>query len=608
VGAGHAGIEAALAAARRGKKTLVVTLCLNSIGFLACNPNIGGTAKAQLVKEIDALGGYIGEAADKATIQIRMLNASSGPAVQSLRAQVDKNKYHIIMKKKLEEKDNITLLESDVTDIIVENNKVKGIKTNLGDKYYCKALILTTGVFLGARIIIGEYIQNSGPSGFSRSEKLTKSLLELGLPIRRFKTGTPPRVLAKTIDFDKMQEQRGEDFLPKFSLMTDFEIKNTHKCYLTYTNEKTHEIIRKNIHRAPLYNGSIEGIGPRYCPSIEDKIFRFPDKDKHQIFIEPEGEDTLEMYVQGLSTSMPFDVQEQMMHTVRGLERARIARYGYAIEYDCLDPECLLPTMGIKGIEGLYSAGQINGSSGYEEAAAQGLMAGVNAVNYIEGMPPFILRRDEAYIGVLIDDLVTKGVNEPYRMMTSRAEYRLYLRQDNADLRLAQKGWEQGIIDEKRYKRYQEKKEKIQKLMDRLEKSYSPKEVTSVFERKNQPPPKAGVKAKDILKRVGMDIDDLIAIDPSFKDEEREILLYAQTEIKYQGYMKKQEQSIKELKRMENKEIPKDIDYDKIKGLRIEAKDKLKKIQPLTLAQAGRISGVNPADILVLMIWIEKNK
>lgn len=314
------------------------------------------------------------------------------------------------------------------------------------------------------------------------------------------------------------------------------------------------------------------------------------------------------MYVQGLSTSMPFDVQEQMMHTVRGLERARIARYGYAIEYDCLDPECLLPTMGIKGIEGLYSAGQINGSSGYEEAAAQGLMAGVNAVNYIEGMPPFILRRDEAYIGVLIDDLVTKGVNEPYRMMTSRAEYRLYLRQDNADLRLAQKGWEQGIIDEKRYKRYQEKKEKIQKLMDRLEKSYSPKEVTSVFERKNQPPPKAGVKAKDILKRVGMDIDDLIAIDPSFKDEEREILLYAQTEIKYQGYMKKQEQSIKELKRMENKEIPKDIDYDKIKGLRIEAKDKLKKIQPLTLAQAGRISGVNPADILVLMIWIEKNK
>ncbi|MFW5780475.1 MAG: tRNA uridine-5-carboxymethylaminomethyl(34) synthesis enzyme MnmG, partial [Bacillota bacterium] len=448
----------------------------------------------------------------------------------------------------------------------------------------------------------------SGPSGFLRSEKLTECLVKLGLPIRRFKTGTPPRILARSVDFEKMQEQKGEKGLPSFSQMTDFEINNSHKCYLTYTNKKTHEIIKKNIHRAPLYNGTIEGVGPRYCPSIEDKIFRFADKERHQIFIEPEGEDTLEMYAQGLSTSMPFDVQEEMVHSIEGLEKAQIMRYGYAIEYDCFDPICLLPSMAIKDIKGLFSAGQINGSSGYEEAAAQGLMAGVNAVNYIEKKPPFVLKRNEAYIGVLIDDLVTKGTNEPYRMMTSRAEYRLHLRQDNADLRLTEKGRKIGLVEDKRYNKYLIKQNELKSIKEKLEKRFSPKEVREVFESKNQPAPKAGIKARDILKRVGMDIDDLIAVDKTFKDIERELLLLVQTEIKYEGYLKKQDHDIKEMQKMENKKIPQDIDYDKINGLRNEAKDKLKKIKPLTLAQAGRISGVNPADTLVLMIWIAKNK
>lgn len=608
IGAGHAGIEAAFAGAKKGHKVLLVTLCLNSIGFMACNPNIGGTAKGNLVKEIDALGGIMGKIADQATIQVRMLNRANGPAVHSLRAQVDKNKYHMLMKSSIEKEPNIDLLESEAAEILTnENKQVMGINTMLGQKFLAKAVIIATGVFLNSRIIIGEYSQNSGPSGFLRSERLIDSLKKLGLPLRRFKTGTPPRVLARTVDFSKMEIQEGEEGLPKFSETSDFEVQNSHKCYLTYTNPQTHKIILENLHRAPLYNGSIEGLGPRYCPSIEDKVVKFADKERHQIFVEPEGADTDELYVQGLSSSMPFDVQEKMLHTIKGLEKAHIMRYGYAIEYDCLDSQCLLPTMAIKGWEGLFSAGQINGTSGYEEAAAQGLMAGINAALFIEGKEPFILRRDQAYIGVLIDDLVTKGTSEPYRMMTSRAEYRLYLRQDNADLRLTEKGRQLGMIDDQRYQRFLEKKNALEQIRQMLDKGYSPKSVEEVFKEKGEVVPKGGIKGKDILKRNKINSEDLIKIDGEFAKFDRNLLKIVETDIKYEGYLKKQEHSIKEMKKMEERKIPEDTDFLSIKGLRKEAAQKLDKIKPLTLAQAARISGVNPADIVVLMIWLTKN-
>lgn len=607
IGAGHAGIEAAFCAARKGHTALLVTLSLNSIGFMACNPNIGGTAKGTLVKEIDALGGIMGEVADMATIQTRMLNRGNGPAVHSLRAQVDKAKYHRLMKLRIEKEPLITLLESEVTELLVEENRVSGIKTALGDKYFCSAAILTTGVYLQSKVIIGEYSQASGPQGFLRSEKLTDSLKKFGLPLRRFKTGTPPRVLAKSVDFSEMEAQSGEEGIPKFSVKSDFDVENSYKCYLTYTNENTHKIILDNLSRAPLYNGSIEGTGPRYCPSVEDKIVRFKDKERHQIFIEPEGAETEELYVQGLSTSMPFDVQEQMVHSVKGLENAVIVRYGYAIEYDCIDPQQMLPTLAVKGIEGLFAAGQINGTSGYEEAAAQGLVAGANAALYIEKKAPLVLKRNEAYIGVLIDDLVTKGTNEPYRMMTSRAEHRLYLRQDNADLRLTQKGYDIGIVEEERYYLLEKKIQTMQEIKERLNKSYSPKAVEKVFEEKGEPLPKGGIKGREILKRSVLNRDDLLAVDETLKELDYELLSQVETEIKYEGYLQKQEAAIRETHRMEEKKLSPEMDYTEIDGLRIEAKQKLNKVKPLSLAQASRISGVNPADIVVLMIWLNKN-
>ncbi|MDD4315693.1 MAG: tRNA uridine-5-carboxymethylaminomethyl(34) synthesis enzyme MnmG [Clostridia bacterium] len=608
IGAGHAGIEAAFAAARKGHTVLLVTLSLNSIGFMACNPNIGGTAKGNLVCEIDALGGVMGEVADRTTIQTRMLNRANGPAVHSLRAQVDKAKYHSLMKVRLEREPRITLLESEVKELLTQDKQIKGIKTALGDVYNSSAVILTTGVYLESKIIIGEYSQASGPQGFLRSEGLTACLKSLGLPVRRFKTGTPPRVLAKSIDFSQMEAQAGDKGIPKFSVMTDYAVENSHKCYLTYTNESTHKIILENLSRAPLFNGSIEGAGPRYCPSVEDKIVRFKDKERHQIFIEPEGADTEEMYVQGLSTSMPFDVQEKMVHSVKGLENAIIVRYGYAIEYDCIDPQSLLPTLAVKGLQGLFAAGQINGTSGYEEAGAQGLIAGANAALYLEGKPPFVLKRDEAYIGVLIDDLVTKGTAEPYRMMTSRAEYRLFLRQDNADLRLTQRGYDIGLVDEQRYQRLKNKTEAMSEIKQRLNKSYAPQAVEEAFAAKNEPLPKGGIKGRDILKRSALDKDDLIAVDPTFREVDYGLLTQVETEIKYEGYLQKQEASIKEARRMEERALFPDIDYSKIDGLRNEAKQKLNKVKPLNLAQAARISGVNPADIVVLMIWLSKNK
>ena len=606
VGAGHAGVEAAFSGARKGKKVLLATISLNAISFMACNPNIGGTAKGTLVKEIDALGGEMGKVADLATIQARMLNLANGPAVHSLRCQVDKEKYQRRMKYRLEKEKNIDLLECEINSILLENGKVIGATTLLGDTYMTKAVILTTGVYMNARIIIGEFINNCGPSGFLRSEKLSDNLKKMGLPITRFKTGTPQRILGSSVDFSKMEVQNGDIGIPKFSQMSDFEVNNTHKCYLTYTNKNTHKIIMDNIDRAPLFNGSIGGVGPRYCPSIEGKLVKFADKERHQIFIEPEGAETDEMYVQGLSTSLPYDVQEDMLHSIVGLENAKIMRYGYAIEYDCLDPACLLPSLAVKGFEELCRAGKINESSGYEEAAAQGIIAGINAVAFIDNEEPFILGRDEAYIGVLIDDQVTKGTEEPYRMMTSRAEYRLNLRQDNADLRLTQKGRDIGLVDDERYKRYLKKLEDIKNIKEMLKKSYSPKRVQAIFEKKEEPLPKGGISGRAILKRSTLNHDDLIEIDEDFGKINLELLKTVETEIKYEGYLSKQEQAIKEMKKMESKKLPIDIDYENIDGLRLEAQQKLNKIKPLSLAQASRISGVNPADIVVLMVYLTK--
>ncbi|NLL55652.1 MAG: tRNA uridine-5-carboxymethylaminomethyl(34) synthesis enzyme MnmG [Clostridiales bacterium] len=605
IGAGHAGIEAALCLAKKGHNTLIITTSLHSIGFLACNPNIGGTAKGHLVKEIDALGGAMGIVTDKATIQTRMLNLANGPAVHSLRNQVDKNKYHVLMKQMLEKQQNLTLFEGEVVKLYHKNGKINGIKTELGEKITTNAVVLCTGVYLNSTIIIGDYVKNTGPAGFQGANQLTDSLIEMGLPIRRFKTGTPPRVLKSSLDFSKLEVQEGDKDIYPFSQDTNFEINNDSPCYLTYTNEKTHKLILDNLDRSPLYNGKILGAGPRYCPAVEVKVVRFKDKERHQIFIEPEGQNTEEMYVQGLSTSMPYDIQEQLVHSVKGLENAKIMRYGYAIEYDCLDSMALLPTLAVKNYKGLYAAGQINGSSGYEEAAAQGLVAGVNAALYLEGKKEITITRDIAYIGVLIDDLVTKGTQEPYRMMTSRAEHRLHLRQDNADIRLTELGHKLGLVSDERYNKFKEKKRKKERLMAMLDKNYSPKMCQEVFSKKNQPI-KGGISAREVLRRNGLDYRDLIAIDKEFDIGENEILKQIETEIKYQGYLEKQQKAIKEMKKMENKELNADIDYELIPSLRVEAREKLKKVKPLTLAQAARVSGVNPADIIAIMVYLQK--
>jgi tRNA uridine 5-carboxymethylaminomethyl modification enzyme len=601
IGAGHAGVEAAHALATMGKRTLLTTLSLEAVSFMACNPNIGGTAKGHLVKEVDALGGIMGEIADKATIQTRMLNLGNGPAVHSLRAQVDKNLFHRLMKEKMETTKNLAILEAEVVDILVENGEVKGIVTAMGDKYEAKAVVMASGVYLNSRIITGSYSRNTGPAGFMRSEGLTENLIRLGLDIRRFKTGTPPRLLSSSIDYDKMEVQRGDEGLPTFSMLTEGEVRNDKVCYLTYTNTDTHDIILGNLDRAPMYNGEISGTGPRYCPSIETKVVRFADKERHQIFIEPEGIDTEEMYAQGLSTSLPYDIQEQMVHSVRGLENAVITRYGYAIEYDCINPLELNSALGIKKIKGLYSAGQINGSSGYEEAAAQGLIAGINASRYIDKLEPFTLRRDQAYIGVLIDDLLTKGTEEPYRMMTSRAEYRLHLRQDNSDMRLTEIGKELGLVTEERYSKFQEKVSQINEIKEKLKTRYKTDEVRIAFEKIGESLPQGSISGEDILRRGKATKDTLIEIDESYLNYTPEALSYVAVELKYEGYLKKEESAIKEARRMEEKKLPQNIDYNEVEGLRLGARQKLNDHKPMSLAQASRISGVTPADVTVLI-------
>ena len=603
IGAGHAGVEAAHALAVMGKRTLLTTLSLEAVSFMACNPNIGGTAKGHLVKEVDALGGIMGEIADKATIQTRMLNLGNGPAVHSLRAQVDKNLFHRLMKERMETTKNLAILEAEVVDILVENGEVKGIVTAMGDKYEAKAVVMASGVYLNSRIITGSYSRNTGPAGFMRSEGLTENLIRLGLDIRRFKTGTPPRLLSSSIDYDKMEVQRGDEGLPTFSMLTEGEVRNDKVCYLTYTNTDTHNIILGNLDRAPMYNGEISGTGPRYCPSIETKVVRFADKERHQIFIEPEGIDTEEMYAQGLSTSLPYDIQEQMVHSVKGLENAVITRYGYAIEYDCINPLELNSALGIKKIKGLYSAGQINGSSGYEEAAAQGLIAGINASRYIDKLEPFTLRRDQAYIGVLIDDLVTKGTEEPYRMMTGRAEYRLLLRQDNADLRLTQIGRDVGLVDDDRYSLFCQKQSQLCLAFKQLNTVLKPSQINGYLEEHGEKPISTGLTVSNLLKRSFARIDHLVKMG-LFEEFSPQVLQQAEIEAKYEGYIQKEQNAITASSQTENKKLPTDFDYNQINGLRLEARQKLNEIKPLTLGQASRISGVSPADVTVLAIWL----
>lgn len=607
VGAGHAGCEAALALARTGINTALLTMNLDSIGFMPCNPSIGGTAKGHLVREIDALGGEMGIVADKTALQIRMLNVGKGAAVQSLRAQSDKNAYHREMKRVLENTENLRIIQAEVSAILTENGKCVGVKTTYGGVILCQAVILCTGVYLNGETITGHVVQKSGPNGFAPANNLTQSLIELGFNVRRFKTGTPARIDSRTIDYTKCEVQNGDTDIYPFSFMHDTPPENKLPCYLTYTNLTTHEIIMQHLDRSPLYDGTIQSTGPRYCPSIETKVVRFKDKERHQIFIEPEGADTLEMYVQGMSTSMPHDVQKLMYASVAGLEHADIMRYGYAIEYDCIDTLDVLPTLEFKKVEGVYTAGQINGTSGYEEAAAQGLMAGLNASLKLRGLPPFILRRDEAYIGVLIDDLVTKGTDEPYRMMTSRAEHRICLRQDNADFRLTQKGYELGLVTQNRYDRYLQRKEKYQTLMDSFQTRVPQKQAAAFLADYGYAPPSGSVSYSDMMKR-SVPLKDIMAHFDVFKEYSKDVLETAEITVKYEGYLKQGVELIEKAKKLEDKLLPQDLDYTQIKGLRLEAQEKLNRIRPFNLGQAGRISGVNPADVSVLMVYLATRK
>lgn len=607
VGAGHAGVEAAAALARTGHKTLLLTLSLDAIAFMACNPNVGGTAKGHLVRELTALGGLMGGIADKATIQSRMLNLGNGPAVHSIRAQVDKALYHRLMKRAVENMENLSVLEGETVAISTENGEVSGVVTALGQRFRAKAVVLATGVYLAAKVIIGESVRSSGPSCFAPAEKLTASLAELGLPIRRFKTGTPPRVLKRSIDFDKMERQDGDENPTFFDYKTR-EIDNSASCWLTYTNAETHKIITDNLSRAPMYNGSISGVGPRYCPSIETKIVRFADKERHQVFVEPEGKDTDEMYLQGLSTSLPYDVQERMVHSVKGLERAEITRYGYAIEYDAIDPSALFPTLETKAVKNLFTAGQINGSSGYEEAAVQGYVAGINAARRLDGKDGYVFGRDRSYIGVLIDDLVTKGTEEPYRMMTARAEHRLFLRQDNADLRLTETGRELGTVDDGQYAAYRKRTENVAAVKELLKKSYSPKATAKALEAIGEKPSTGGITGEEFARRPAATAEALLMIDERFGEYGRDALFTAVVDARYDGYLKKEERRIAEQKRLEEIPLSPDADYAAIDGLRLEAKEKLAKIRPLTIGQAARISGVSPADVTVLILRCGRGK
>ncbi len=605
IGAGHAGCEAALALARTGKNTALLTLNLDNIAFMACNPSIGGTAKGHLVREIDALGGEMGIVADKTLMQIRMLNRGKGAAVQSLRAQADKNYYHRTMKSVLENTPNLHIIQCEASEILVEDGKVCGVKNTFGAILKCNAVVICTGVYLNSTILAGEWSQNAGPSGFAPANKLTENLINLGFNIRRFKTGTPARLDGRTIDFSVCERQDGETNVYPFSFLSPQVPEKQTPCYLTYTNTRTHEIIRENLNRSPLYNGIITGTGPRYCPSIETKVERFADKERHQIFLEPEGGDTNEIYAQGLSTSLPHDVQEEIYHSIKGLEHAEIMRYAYAIEYDCINSLDLLPTLEFKKIKGVFCAGQINGTSGYEEAAAQGLIAGINASLMLTDKPQLILRRDQAYIGVLIDDLVTKGTNEPYRMMTSRAEHRIYLRQDNADFRLTEIGRNVGLVDDNRYNVFKEKCALREKLFKELSVMHSAKELTEIIVEYGGNVPQNGYTFKDLIAR-NIPISQIKARFNAFDGIPWDLLESAETEIKYSGYLEKENREIEKAKKLEEKLLPPDIDYLKIEGLRLEARQKLNDIRPLNLGQAGRISGVNPADIAVLMVALKK--
>lgn len=608
IGAGHAGCEASLAAARLGKKTLLVTMSLEAIGHMPCNPAIGGTGKSQLVKEVDALGGEMGLNIDKSFIQSRTLNASKGPAVQSIRAQADKTLYHQEMKKTIENTKNLDVVMDEVTSLIHDGKSVSGVRTRLNCEYRAKAVIIATGVFLRGRIYMGEVNFSSGPLGQLPAEELTNSLEELGLPLRRFKTGTPARVHADTIDFSKMELQEGDEEIEPFSFMNDrLEGGNKVVCYLTRTTSETHDIIRENLERSAMYGGYIDSKGPRYCPSIEDKVVRFSDKESHQFFVEPEGLETKEYYIQGFSSSMAYEVQLKMYHSVIGLENCHMMRPAYAIEYDSIDPLKLKPSLEIMGVENLFSAGQFNGTSGYEEAAAQGLMAGINAVRKIEGKEPLVLDRATAYIGVLIDDLVTKGTNEPYRMMTSRAEYRLLLRQDNADLRLTEIGYEIGLVTQERYQKFLAKKMEIKEEIERLKREkIRPEEVSSYFEKIGASPLAKTVSLYDVLKRPEMNYAVLKKLGRASENLPVQVQKQAEITAKYEGYIKKQVEQVNSFRKLEKRRLPEDIDYDEIDGLRLEARQKLNDIKPINIGQASRISGVSPADISVLLIHMKQ--
>lgn len=610
IGAGHAGCEAALASARLGLKTLICTINLDSVAMMPCNPNVGGTAKGHLVREIDALGGQMGINIDKTYIQSKMLNTSKGPAVHSLRAQADKRRYHEEMKKVLENEDNITLKQAEIVEILTENGAVSGAVSRTGAQYKAKAVILATGTYLKGKIIIGDISYEGGPNGLFPAGELSKSLISLGIKLRRFKTGTPARVNGRTIDYSKMEAQFGDEKIVPFSFMSDDIGRQQVKCYLAYTNNDTHSVIKDNIHRSPLYNGSIEGIGPRYCPSIEDKVVRFPDKEKHQIFIEPEGETTEEMYVGGMSSSLPEDVQIKMLRTIKGMENVEMMRTAYAIEYDCIDPTDLKLTLEFKSIPGLFGAGQFNGSSGYEEAASQGLIAGINAALKVKGKDPLVLKRSEAYIGVLIDDLVTKGTNEPYRMMTSRSEYRLVLRQDNADLRLTDIGRKVGLVSEERYKKFESRRQSIEDEIERIKELQitNSREVNNFLEKLESSPMKKPISLYELIKRPELDYFKVKELDKERPDIPYDIQEEVNTISKYEGYIEKQMEQIAQFRKNEEKLIPEDIDFYEIKGLRKEAMEKLKRINPKSIGQASRISGVSPADMTVLMIYLEQRR
>lgn len=603
IGSGHAGSEACLALSRLNKKTLLTTLNLDSIAFLACNPSIGGTAKGQLASEIDALGGEMAINADKSMLQLRMLNRGKGPAVQSLRAQVDKVEYHNNMKLTIEKQKNLDVLQGEVAEILVENNKVVGIKTAMGETFACSAVVVATGVYLNSKIIIGDYTKLTGPNGFEPSNLLTKSLMDLGIEIRRFKTGTPARVDSKSIDYSKFEVQPGDDLNLSFSHLNK-KIKNKKVCHLGYTSTEMHDCIRSNIDKAPLYSGKINGIGPRYCPSIEDKIMRFADKERHQLFLEPETENSDEIYVQGISSSMPSEVQRKMYKLIPGFENVKIMRFAYAIEYDCINATELKNNLESKHINGLFFAGQINGTSGYEEAAAQGLMAGINAERYIDHKEPFVLGRDQAYIGVLIDDLTTKDIIEPYRMMTSRAEYRLTLRQDNCDIRLTQLGRDIGLVDNKRYNIFKKKLKTLNEVNNQLNTMCNPKMLEKMFTEKGESLPKSGLTLRETIKRNNITIFDVKQYFNLFENLPDSVLDYVNTEIKYEGYIKKEEENILKSKKTETINLP-DIDYNEISGLRLEARQKLNKFKPSTIGSAKRIDGVSPSDINVLLVYLK---